>query len=69
MSTGVRAEIQDATELGKPVYTVWPPSDPPQDDFEGLAIRGQTKTVDEMLELIKKSIIPYFLKSSKSQKE
>ena len=59
-SSGERSEIQNANQLGKPVYVVWPDFDPPEDDFGKLAIHDKSKNLKEMVTLITDKVIPYF---------
>lgn len=65
MSKGVRSEIQNANQLGKPVYVVWPSGDPPKDDFEHLAITGETQRIEDMFQLVKERVIPFIKKGGR----
>lgn len=59
-SSGERSEIQYANQLGRPVYVVWPPDDPPADDFKNLAINDRKDDLDSFIELIRQKVIPFF---------
>ncbi|MCL0058039.1 hypothetical protein M1N05_03120 [Dehalococcoidales bacterium] len=59
MSPGEQREIPNAHQLGKPVYVVWPSTDPPKDDFLKLAITEERTTTNELIFLIKQYIIPF----------
>lgn len=60
LSSGEKSEIANANQLGKPVYVVWPKSDPPKDDFEELKVTEQYETIEELIEAIRRKVIPYF---------
>ena len=59
-SPGERIEIQNANQLGKPVYVIWPDYDPPADDFGKLAISDKCENLKEFFALITDKVIPYF---------